>query len=274
MRIVIDTPHVESRLRLARTLSLVGVLILGAGLLINLFALEAVERLGIDPMVLSLAFLAVGVIVSQVALYFANRYGARYRPDEVIDTALRGLDDRYVVFHHVKGMPPHVLLSPSGAWLLETRHQSGRVAWENGRWRHDMPLKALRSLFGDGLGNPARDAAMGLEELKKTLHKAELDSLPSRAVVVFVDPAARVEAEDAPVPTVHAAKLKGHVRQADQANANPLSRTTINQAAQALGRGLAETQAAAAEEPAETTPAPRPGVARKRRRSKGKGQGT
>ena len=274
MRIVIDTPHVESRLRLARTLSLIGVLILGSGLLVNLFAIDALEKMGIDPMMLSLGFLAVGVIVSQVALYFANRYGARSRPDEVIDTALHGLDDRYVVFHHVKGMPPHVLLGPSGAWLLETRHQTGRIAWENGRWRHDMPLKMLRSLFGDGLGNPARDAEMGLEELKKTLHKAELDNLPSRAVVVFVDPAAKVEAEDAPVATMHAAKLRGHVRQVDQANANPVSRTTINQAAQTLGRGLAETQAAAAEEPAETGAAPRPGVARKRRRSKGKGQGT
>jgi hypothetical protein len=274
MRIVIDTPHVESRLRLARTLSLVGVLILGAGLVVNLFALQQVESLGIDPMVLSLGFLAVGVVISQVALYFANRYGARYRPDEVIDTALHGLDDRYVVFHHVKGLPAHVLLSPSGAWLLETRHQTGRIAWENGRWRHDMPLKFLRSWFGDGLGNPARDAEMGLEELKKTLHKAELDNLPSRAVVVFVDPGARVEAEGAPVPAVHAAKLKGYVRQVDQAAANPVSRTTINQAAQALGRGLAETQASAAEEPAETVAVPRSSAARKRRRSKGKGQGS
>ncbi len=279
MRIVIDSARIESRMKLARTLTLIGLLILGAGFLLSLVGTGWLMERGIDPLPVSCLFLLFGWGISQIALYFNYRYGGRYRPDHVIDNAVRGLDNRYVIFHHVKGLPPHVLLSPSGAWAIEAKHQSGLIRWSNGRWHHDMPLKILRSFFQESLGNPGREAGYALEELKKALAKPDVPELPARSAVVFIDANARVEAEGAPVPAMHVSQFKDFVRQVDRECEHPVSRATIDQAAQALGSGLPEAQAVSEPDTADSEAAParregRTGGARRRRRAKGKGKGT
>jgi hypothetical protein len=80
------------------------------------------------------AVLFLGFIFLQFGLYFMNRYGRKPRPDEAIDTGLKGLDDRYTIYHYNSPVP-HLLIGPAGVWVLHPYFQAGRVTYEKNRWR-------------------------------------------------------------------------------------------------------------------------------------------
>ena len=69
--------------------------------------------------------LLLGFLLSQVGIYFSNRYSRKPRPDELIDQALKGMDKKYAPVSL-----PHTCHAPAGrpvrgmgaAALLPARH--------------------------------------------------------------------------------------------------------------------------------------------------------
>ena len=83
---------------------------------------------------LSLGALLLGFLLSQVGIFFSNRWGRRPRQDELLDAALKGLDKRYSLYHYTSPVN-HLLVSPSGIWVLMPYYRRGTISYENGRYK-------------------------------------------------------------------------------------------------------------------------------------------
>src|SRR4030065_985294 len=105
MEIIINERLVRRNARIGQVSSIVGLLVLAGGMYIS-FARQ--EYFG-----LSLAALLLGFTLSQVGIYFGNRWGRRPRPDEVLSQALKGLDGRYALYHYTTPTP-NLLVGPAG----------------------------------------------------------------------------------------------------------------------------------------------------------------
>lgn len=157
--------------------------------------------------------LVIGFTISNIGIYFSNRFARLPRPDQALDAALKGLDDRYAIYHYRLGTA-HALICPAGIFALVPKFQGGDITFTGGRWRH-RGTNALVRLFGqEGIGNPTTEAAVEADSLAKGLAKLlPGESIPPvEAIVVFTHPQAVVLPADAPVRALHARKLKEHLR--------------------------------------------------------------
>lgn len=208
MKIIKNEKMIKRNSRIGQFASLGGLLILGAGMYIS-FA---------KPEMISTAWTAllVGFIISQIGLYFGNRWGKSPRPDELLDAALKGLDDRFAIYHY-KTPASHLLIGPAGIWLLFPKHQRGKITYEKNRWKQRGGgfVQGYLRLFGqEGLGRPDLEIAGEFDGLKRYFAKKQPDlDLPElQAALVFTSDSAEIDIEDAPYPSIPAKKLKDIVR--------------------------------------------------------------
>jgi hypothetical protein len=168
----------------------------------------------------------LGLILSQVGVFFANRWGKSPRIDERITQGLKGLDDRYTLYHYVTPVP-HLLTGPSGVLVLVPQYQAGTITYSNNRY-HQQGVGFFSRLIGqEGVGKPDSDAKSYEADLVKFLKKSLPDNNvlpPIQSVIVFTNPKANVQAQDAPIPTMHVEKLKDFVRRMTKGQGtNPIS---------------------------------------------------
>jgi hypothetical protein len=207
MKIIVN----ERRVRIFSAIGQYGVMgglgILFVGLLIS-FA----KPTWIIPMMLCLL---LGFIFSIVGGFFADRYVGPLAHHEALDKALKGMDRRHTLLHYV--LPAaHVLLEPSGCSVLVVKAQGGRVAYlaDEERWKHEQKGKLFRQFAGqEALGAPDHELRKQVDQLERWLSENLPDAdVPVRGLIVFVNPDVDLEADDAPVPAVHAKQLKDWLR--------------------------------------------------------------
>jgi hypothetical protein len=155
----------------------------------------------------------IGLITSQVGVYYANRYGKSPRVDERITQSLKGLDDRYTLYHYATPVP-HLLAGPTGFWILTAQYMSGTITFEKNRYRQQGVGFFARYIGQEGVSRPDMEAegqkADFIKFVKKNLPETELPRIES--LIVFTNPKANVQAQDAPIPTIHVEKLKDYIR--------------------------------------------------------------
>ena len=188
-----------------------------------------------NPDLVNLSFLAmaVGLVLSQIGVYFANRWGKSPRIDERITQSLKGLDDRYTLYHYV-GPVPHLLTGPSGVWVLAGQYHSGTITYEKDRYRQRGVGFFARVIGQEGLSRPEMEAQAYEEDLRKFL-KGSLpeEQMPNiRSAIVFTSPKANVQVENSPIPTLHVDKLKDFLRR--KAKEQPASLEKVRQVAELL----------------------------------------
>jgi hypothetical protein len=213
MQIVRDDVLVARRRKMGQIASLVGLVIIGGGLVFTWVApnwnVPAQYLLSVP-----LLTLLVGFILSNVGIYFTNRWGRSPRPDEMLDKSLKGMSRDYRLYHF--GLPaPHVLLTPSGLQVLVVRYEGGRYAVKDEKWRQSFSvLRALNFMGREGLGNPTKDADYQVDRMRQFLvkHAPELEEVPVEPIIVFVADNVVLDVEDSRVPIQRAAKLKGFLR--------------------------------------------------------------
>ena len=173
----------------------------------------------------SILFVAVVVslILTQVSFYFGNRFGRRPRPDELLDNALKGTPGEYSIYHH-SAVVPHLLVGPSGLWVLLPIRQKGKAAFVNDRWKASGGgvIQAYMRIFAqESLGRPELEAQHQMNRLTKFLQEKLGDApLPGiNAALVFLDPALEIQAEGSPVPAMHLKKLKEFIRKSPKERA-------------------------------------------------------
>jgi hypothetical protein len=178
---------------------------------------------------LLLAVMLLALILTQVSIYFGNRWGRSPRPDEILDTNLKGLPGDYTIYHFSSPVP-HLLVGPAGAWVLLPYHQRGLVTYRRNRFRASGGgfAQGYMRIFGqESLGRPELDAETEASSLKRFLAKQmEEDEIPPvRTALVFLNDKIELQTDDAPLPALQVKKLKDFMRR--QAKDNPLSADEI-----------------------------------------------
>ena len=96
---------------------IISIIILGAGMYISFKYPDLISW--------SVIALVSGFTLSQVGIYYSNRFGRSPRPDETLDSALKGLDNQYALYHYQSPVT-HLLVGPSGIWILIPFSQKGK----------------------------------------------------------------------------------------------------------------------------------------------------
>jgi hypothetical protein len=186
------------------------------GSLVFLFAAVGLTIAGrgrVDLTTYSFLAMIVGLILSQVGVFFSNRWGKSPRVDERISNGLKGLDDRYILYHYSTPVP-HLLTGPSGVWVLVPQYQAGTITFEKNRYKQHGVGFFGRIVGQEGISRPEMEAQGYRQDFVKFIKKAlpEESIPPIQTVIVFTSPKASVQVQDSPVPTLHVEKLKDFVR--------------------------------------------------------------
>ena len=147
-------------------------------MLIGLFAVFS-QEVAENPRLFSVFFtiMLLGIILSSVSAYFTTRFGKSPRPDELIDKAFKGLDDRYHIFHY-KSSIPHLLISPSGVWSITPTFVDGEIYYDknNNKWVHKKNSIINRFLSKEYFPNPNNDLKSHNKDFKKALNASSINS--------------------------------------------------------------------------------------------------
>ncbi len=156
-------------------------------------------------------FLFGGIALVQAGLYF-GRLGKR--ADLMMNKALKSLDNKFSIYHHTSPIQ-HLLVGPTGAWIIIPRHTKGKVHFnlEKQRWElrgSNIFSRFWRRLSQEKLGRPHFEAMIEAGTLDRLLQKewTSDEAVPVHAVAVFLDEDVTLDAGDAPFPAVQLKKLK------------------------------------------------------------------
>jgi len=213
--------HTNERLikrnaRIGQITSITGLAILAGGMIISFTRPEMFS--------ISLVALLVGFGLSQIGIYFGNRWGRRPRPDEVLDEALKGLDGRYSIYHYTTPTS-HLLVGPAGVWVLMPRHQAGTITYDENknRWRQKGGNLYLKIFAQENLGRPDLEVGAEVHAIASFIEDrlGEEKTPEVSAALIMTNEKCVVEADNAPAPTLEKKNLKDFVRKT--AKSKPIS---------------------------------------------------
>jgi hypothetical protein len=225
MKVYLNEGYVERRSTIGKWASIVGLVVLAGGFIISLRDFRLFY--------ISFASLIVGFLLSNVGIYYANRYARPDRPDAVLAQALKGFDKRYALYQFLLPVS-HVLLEPGGLTIFILKPQEGQILYQGGKWRNKQGWGRLMRWVGqEGLGKPDLEAEGEIQALQHWLQKQVPDlDVPVRAVVVFTHPNAQLQLDEPPVPAMAPKPLKGWLRKAGKLS--PLPNETLAELARLL----------------------------------------
>lgn len=207
MKVLTNEKVIKRNARIGQYTSLIALLILAGGMVIS-FTMQT-------QIYLSFAALMIGFILSQIGIYFGNRWGRSPRIDERLNAALKGLTKEYTLYHFITPVS-HLLVGPAGVWIIAPYYQRGKIVYEKNRWKQKgggLLLGYLKIFAQEGLGRPDIEIQADMDTLSESLKKSIGDDLPPlNASLVFTDNRAELEAEGAPLPTLKLEQLKDFLR--------------------------------------------------------------
>jgi hypothetical protein len=177
MRIIRNERRIRRLGFVGQYAALAGMLVLLAGLIVSF----------IKPEWLTLMFVcvALGLGLSIVGGFFADRYAGPLARHTALTKALKGLDDSYALLHYV--LPAaHVLVEPGGCTVFTVKPHGGQVTYE---------------------------AEAQVHKLERWLASQQPDAeVPVRAAIVFVNPEVKLDAAGSPIPAFYGKKVKAWLR--------------------------------------------------------------
>ncbi len=213
MRPILNEEKIKRRSKIGQYVSWAGLAVLAIGMVISLRAKPGDPNSNIWLMV-SFGCLIIGFIAANIGGYNMRRFGRSPRPDERLAKALKGFDDRYMLFSWM--LPAaYVFAGPSGIYAFSVRDQGGKVSNFGGRWKQPFSLGRLLLAFGqEGLGNPTMESREEAQKMQKYLaaHMPEFD-VTVQPMVLFIHPQVELELQNPEVPVVTPKGLKSVLRQ-------------------------------------------------------------
>lgn len=207
MKIIRDENRIHRLKKVSQYFSLIGM----AALIGGLFLVFSGNQ---NAILYQLIALGVGWILSQVGVYYANRYARDPRSDEVLDDVLKHLFKEGRLYHYFF-RAPHVLLTRNGIIVFHTKYQSGKIIANGERWRQTGV--GMRQFFGqEGIGNPFKEVEAQVGIIANYIRKnaPEVEEVPIAPIIVFTTKNIQsLDVEHSDVPAMHYTKVKGYLRQ-------------------------------------------------------------
>jgi hypothetical protein len=241
MKIIANTKKIERNRKIGNYTMLAGMVVLFGGLFISISQIASGAQNPGNPPTNSEAMfnyatiaMFAGLILTEVSMYFNNRWGRKPSIEEKLSLGLKGLDDRYVLYHH-RSPVDSLLVGPAGIWVLVSMYQKGTISFEKGRY-HQMGVSWFtRTFYQEGIGRPELLAQNYIERVqefvKKNIPESKLTDV--NAAIVFTAPNVNVQIEEEPVyPAMHVDKLKDFIRR--KAKEQPVATTAIQPIIEAL----------------------------------------
>lgn len=204
-----DEKRIARLARLAQLLSLAGLGALVVGLLFIFMSDNP------NVFLYQITALIIGYGLSQVGLHLAHRYLRQPRMDQVVDRAVSKAARKDGRLYHYLLPAPHVLLLPSGIFLLVAKFQAGRITADGDNWKQTG--LGMRRFFGrEGLGNPTRDAEAQVAKMVAYLKEAApaVAAAPITPIIVFTaQNIENLDVKNSRIPAVHHSKLGNLLRQ-------------------------------------------------------------
>ena len=215
MKIIKNETKIKRNAMIGNWTSMSALVVLGVGMYVSL------KRT--DLFVYALGALLVGFTLTQIGMYMGNRYGRSPRPDEKLDAALKGLPGDYTIYHYITPAS-HLLVGPSGVWLLMPYHQRGQVTYKKNRWQMSGGgfLQSYMRIFGqESLGRPDVEIESETNLLKRHFAKRMDESqIPEiKPLIIFTNDETEIKVEDTPVPAIKLKQMKDFIRQKGKGNA-------------------------------------------------------
>lgn len=218
MKIISNDKLIKRNTRVGNITSLASVAVLGVGMY---FSFKDVDG---KYLPLTFSSLIVGFLLFQIGNYYMNRFGKPPRPDQKISAALKGMDDKYTLYHFTTNIP-HLLVGPSGIYCLLPYNQPGTISYNStkNRWKQSGGNFFLKTFGGDNLGRPDLDSNYAVSDITKYFEKkgVNLGTAVPEAVLVFVNDKAILNFEGYTGGAVTTDKLKEYIRK--RAKLSPLS---------------------------------------------------
>lgn len=207
MKIASNTKLINRNHKIGRYATIASLVILGIGLYISFAAAEAIAW--------SMGALVIGFVLSQVGMGYSGKFGKSPRPDETVTASLKGLEDKFTLYHYNSPVN-HLLVGPAGVWLLLPYFQTGTVLYNptKNRWSHKGGNFFLKLFGQESLGRPDLETRYGITEIQQYLKKELPDvELPQvQAAVIFYSDNLTLDVEGAPVPVLMGDKVKDFFR--------------------------------------------------------------
>lgn len=211
MKIVTNTKLIKRNSKIGQFTSVGALVILGIGLLIT-FKWP-------DKFAYSLACLLAGFFLSQIGIYYGNRWGRSPRPDEIINKNMKGLGREYTIYHFTTPAS-HLLVGPAGIWVLSPFHNGGTIIFNGKRWRAKGGgfARSYMRLFGqENIGRPEVETIAEINAVKRHLERSLPEGIETpaiRAVLLFTDPKVELQVDQSPIPAMKSDQLKDFLKNA------------------------------------------------------------
>jgi len=218
MQAIINETRIARGARIGKIATFAGLGLLVVGLIVSL-TLQATGLIWV-----SFACLLLGILISSVGTMNMNRWVREPRADQALIQGLKGFDDRYRLYSYL--LPaPHVLLGPSGLFVLTTMGQDGTIRYDGDKFRRDFSAaRLLRFMAEEGLGRPFAEADGQVRAMQKLLDEQGAgQGVEIQNVVVFYNPRAQLSVSDPPRPLVTQKGLKKAVRKQQSEGGSKLS---------------------------------------------------
>jgi len=225
MKIIKNEKLIERNSKIGQWTSLAALVVLGLGMYISFSKPELFTY--------SVICLVIGFIMTQIGMYMGSRWGKSPRPDEKLDAGLKGLHSEFSMYHYSSPVS-HLLVGPSGVWVLLPYHQRGSISFEKNRWKMKGGgfLQGYMRIFGqENIGRPELDAENEVKTLQKFFAK-KLDgaNIPEiKPILVFTTDEVELNAGESPVAALKLKQLKEFMRQGGKnraLNAEQISKIT------------------------------------------------
>ena len=206
MRLFINQRKVKLYNNLSKAMIIIGLLFLIISLVLSFTRPEMMNQL--------LITVILGTLVSQGGLALFNNWGKQPRIDQIFDGALKGLDNRYAMFHYKLGTN-HALICPVGVYALIPRQDEGEITFSEGNWWEQVRKRSLFRRSGRKRLNRIEDHAEAQARLmRQSIKKAlpEITDISVKPILVFISKDSMVKVDQAPILSVHIKKLKSVVR--------------------------------------------------------------
>jgi hypothetical protein len=221
MKIVSNNKLIQRNKKIGQITTIGSLVILGIGLYFSFAHPEQIQ--------ITFGALLVGFIMTQIGSYYSNRWTKSPRPDEIIGKSLKGLEEKYTLYHYVSGIS-HMLVGPIGLLALVPISVPGTISYDEKRKRFKQAGgNAFMKIFGqESIGRPELDARYSIEDIEKYLNKnfSEIEFPEPTAIIVFTNPKATLgDLSESPYPAIAVDKLKDYIRK--KGKEHPIPQDTV-----------------------------------------------